>query len=258
MGRRNYLIEGISGAGKTAVCTELQRRGYQAIHGDRELVYRGDPETGLPTAPETRTPTATWMSEHQIWDVEKVMGASIAEPRFADARGKGATGSYALMPRFPTGCQQPIFRRRCGQECLGHSRSSQERNWFDFEKRLQGDFLTSKGALELHLPPAGSPVRTKPLVVEPKAATHWVCRTHVIGWLRNIASGFCPLPCSLFALHHAADTALGTLADFEGVGFQAAFGFSTVREADRSLARSASLPSSLRGPSCRRRSACQA
>jgi predicted ATPase len=72
MGRRNYLIEGVSGAGKTAVCTELQRRGYQAIHGDRKLVYRGDPETGLPTAPETGTPTATWMSEHQIWDVEKV------------------------------------------------------------------------------------------------------------------------------------------------------------------------------------------
>src|SRR3974390_2045275 len=72
MGRRNYLIDGVSGAGKTAVCTELQRRGYQAIHGDRELVYRGDPETGLPRAPEAGTPTATWMSEHQIWDVEKV------------------------------------------------------------------------------------------------------------------------------------------------------------------------------------------
>jgi hypothetical protein len=72
MGRRNYLIEGVSGAGKTAVCTELQRRGYRAIHGDRELVYRGDPETGLPVAPETASPTATWMSEHHIWDVEKV------------------------------------------------------------------------------------------------------------------------------------------------------------------------------------------
>jgi hypothetical protein len=72
MGRRNYLIEGVSGAGKTAVATELQRRGYQAIHGDRELVYRGDPETGLPTPPETDPPTALWMSEHQIWDVAKV------------------------------------------------------------------------------------------------------------------------------------------------------------------------------------------
>ena len=72
MGVRNYLIEGISGAGKTAVATELQRRGYQAIHGDRELVYRGDPETGLPIVPETCTPTAIWMSEHHIWDLEKV------------------------------------------------------------------------------------------------------------------------------------------------------------------------------------------
>lgn len=72
MGRRNYLIEGVSGTGKTSVCTELQRRGYQVIHGDRELVYRGDPETGLPTAPEAGTPTAAWISEHHIWDVEKV------------------------------------------------------------------------------------------------------------------------------------------------------------------------------------------
>jgi adenylate kinase family enzyme len=72
MGKRNYLIAGVSGAGKTTVCTELQRRGYQAIHGDRELVYRGDPQTGLPTAPDTGTPTAAWISEHHIWDVEKV------------------------------------------------------------------------------------------------------------------------------------------------------------------------------------------
>ncbi|WP_129792320.1 nucleoside kinase [Sphingosinicella sp. CPCC 101087] len=72
MGIRNYLIEGVSGAGKTAVATELQRRGYQAIHGDRELAYRGDPETGLPVAPEAGTPTAVWISKHHIWDVEKV------------------------------------------------------------------------------------------------------------------------------------------------------------------------------------------
>ena len=48
MGRRNYLIEGLSCTGKTSVCDELQRRGYHAIHGDRELAYRGDPETGEP------------------------------------------------------------------------------------------------------------------------------------------------------------------------------------------------------------------
>lgn len=63
MGRRNYLIEGVSGAGKTSVCTELQRRGYQAIHGDRELRYQGDPETG--TLPDDR-------ARSPLWDVEKV------------------------------------------------------------------------------------------------------------------------------------------------------------------------------------------
>ena len=48
MGVKNYLIEGVSGTGKTAVAEELQRRGYYVIHGDRELAYVGDPETGEP------------------------------------------------------------------------------------------------------------------------------------------------------------------------------------------------------------------
>lgn len=62
MGRRNYLIEGLSGTGKTSVCDELQRRGHHAIHGDRELAYRGDPETG--------EPMEGFGHEHHIWDVE--------------------------------------------------------------------------------------------------------------------------------------------------------------------------------------------
>ena len=64
MGVRNYLIEGLSGTGKTSVCDELQRRGYQAIHGDRELAYQGDPETGEPTDSHAH--------EHHIWDVDRV------------------------------------------------------------------------------------------------------------------------------------------------------------------------------------------
>ncbi|HEX2240384.1 MAG TPA: AAA family ATPase [Actinomycetota bacterium] len=64
MGVRNYLIEGLSGTGKTSVCDELQRRGYQAVHGDRELAYRGDPKTGEPTDHAGH--------EHHIWDVDKV------------------------------------------------------------------------------------------------------------------------------------------------------------------------------------------
>ncbi len=64
MGIRNYLIEGVSGTGKTSVCNELQRRGYHAIHGDRELAYQGDAETGKPTDGFTH--------EHHIWHVDKV------------------------------------------------------------------------------------------------------------------------------------------------------------------------------------------
>ena len=64
MGIRNYLIEGVSCTGKTTVCSELQRCGYQAIHGDRELAYQGDVETGV------RTNTAT--HENHIWNVDKV------------------------------------------------------------------------------------------------------------------------------------------------------------------------------------------
>jgi broad-specificity NMP kinase len=68
MGVRNYLIEGVSGTGKTSVCNELRRRGYHAINGDRELSYKGDPETG--------EPLDGFVHEHQIWDVEKVKFAT--------------------------------------------------------------------------------------------------------------------------------------------------------------------------------------
>ena len=75
MGVRNYLIEGVSGTGKTSVCRELQRRGYHAINGDRELAYQGDPETGLPmngVALCDDEDRVRFISEHHIWDVDKV------------------------------------------------------------------------------------------------------------------------------------------------------------------------------------------
>ena len=64
MGVRNYLIEGVSGTGKTSVCGELQRRGYHAINGDRELAYQGDPESG--------EPTDGFRHENHIWHIDKV------------------------------------------------------------------------------------------------------------------------------------------------------------------------------------------
>lgn len=69
---RNYLIDGVSGTGKTAVCTELQRRGYHAINGDDELAYQGDPDTGQPTDGFKHEHSATFISAHHIWDVEQV------------------------------------------------------------------------------------------------------------------------------------------------------------------------------------------
>jgi adenylate kinase family enzyme len=72
MGRRNFLISGVSGAGKTAVCAELRRRGYQAVDGDNDLAYQGDPDTGQPAAGPRHEHSATFISEHHIWDVEMV------------------------------------------------------------------------------------------------------------------------------------------------------------------------------------------
>lgn len=75
MGLRNYLIEGVSGAGKTTVATELERRGYHVVHGDRELAYRGNPQTGK------QLDDAVWQQgaedpafvhAHHLWDVGKV------------------------------------------------------------------------------------------------------------------------------------------------------------------------------------------
>ena len=75
MGKRNYLIEGVSGTGKTSVAEELQRRGYHVIHGDRELKYRGDPKTGEPVnepVHESKRDKAVWQQEHHLWDIDKV------------------------------------------------------------------------------------------------------------------------------------------------------------------------------------------
>ncbi|MGP4666319.1 nucleoside kinase [Agrobacterium pusense] len=74
MGVRNYLIEGVSGVGKTSVATELQRRGHHVIHGDRELAYKGDPETGAALDPALEGDAADmcFRHGHHIWDEEKV------------------------------------------------------------------------------------------------------------------------------------------------------------------------------------------
>jgi thymidylate kinase len=85
MGLRNYLIEGVSCAGKTTVAVELQRRGHHVIHGDRELAYLGDPETGEALgwpATESVKDSVRWRHERWIWDVSKVKSV-IADQSYA-------------------------------------------------------------------------------------------------------------------------------------------------------------------------------
>ncbi len=75
MAIRNYLIEGGSGTGKTTVADEFQRRGYHVVHGDRELAFYGDPETGEPLAApplEREADRIAWGYAHWIWPEGKV------------------------------------------------------------------------------------------------------------------------------------------------------------------------------------------
>ena len=51
MAQRNYLVEGLSGTGKSSVYEELVRRGYPAITTDRAWAYHADPDSGLPGGP---------------------------------------------------------------------------------------------------------------------------------------------------------------------------------------------------------------
>lgn len=113
MGIRNFLIDGVSGAGKTTVATELQRRGYHAVHGDRELAYWGDPETGVPVTPPEDPPSALWVSRHWIWDLEKVNA-------YAANRDQPVTffcGGSRNLPKF-IGLLDGVFILEVDQETM--------------------------------------------------------------------------------------------------------------------------------------------
>lgn len=60
MAKRNYLVEGLSGVGKSSVYEELIRRGYNAISSDRVWAYHADPKTGLPGGPASH--------HNWVWD----------------------------------------------------------------------------------------------------------------------------------------------------------------------------------------------
>jgi hypothetical protein len=65
MAKRNYLVEGLSGAGKSSVYVELIRRGYKAIDTDDAWAYFADPDTGLPGGPIGH--------DNWVWDRRKAL-----------------------------------------------------------------------------------------------------------------------------------------------------------------------------------------
>ena len=102
MGLRNYLIEGVSGTGKTTVAAELQRRGYHVVHGDGELAYYGDPQTGEPLddlARESVRDDIQFGQEHWIWNVGKVKSL-VADQRFAQSFFCGGSRNFHHFIEF--------------------------------------------------------------------------------------------------------------------------------------------------------------
>ncbi len=92
MGRRNYLIEGVSCSGKTTICKELRERGYHAINGDTELAYQGDPATGEPLKGHAH--------EHHIWDVNKVRALAADQSRAVTFFCGGSRNFYRFIDVF--------------------------------------------------------------------------------------------------------------------------------------------------------------
>ncbi len=103
MGVKNYLVEGVSCSGKTSVATELQRQGYHVIHGDRELAYKGDPETGLPLEGRQGSALATdvaFAHRHHLWCVEKVKALAADQGHDATFFCGGARNISAFINLF--------------------------------------------------------------------------------------------------------------------------------------------------------------
>ena len=88
MAKRNYLVEGLSGTGKSSVYEELIRRGYMAVSTDRAWSFHVDPNTGLPGGP-LRHDTHRWDERKAVGELERtkpdvlfVCGSSRNRDRF--------------------------------------------------------------------------------------------------------------------------------------------------------------------------------
>ena len=103
MGVRNYLVEGVSGAGKTTVAEELERRGEHVVHGDRNFAYYGDPQTGEPLgwpALDSEADRIGWGYPRWIWPVDKVRAILADRSKSQTFFCGGSRNSYQFIDLF--------------------------------------------------------------------------------------------------------------------------------------------------------------
>ena len=117
MAKRNYLVEGLSGAGKSMIYEELIRRGYKAISTDRAWKSHADLDSGLPGRPI-----------HSMWDRQKaVTELESPEPEVLFVCGSSRNRDL-FLPYFTK-----VFNLRIDDDTM--RRRLQERTNIDFGKQ---------------------------------------------------------------------------------------------------------------------------
>src|SRR6476469_2702369 len=122
MAKRNYLVDGLSGAGKSSVYEELIRRGYKAISTDRAWKFHADPDNGLPGGP-SHYDNAVWDRQEAVRELES------PEPEVLFVCGSGRNRDR-FLPYFTK-----VFNLRIDD--LTMRRRLQERTNNDFGKQRE-------------------------------------------------------------------------------------------------------------------------
>jgi gluconate kinase len=118
MAKQNYLVEGLSGAGKSSVYEELIRRGYKAISTDRAWKHHADPDTG---------PGRPIHHDNSMWDQQKaVIELESLEPEVLFVCGSSSNRDR-FLPYFTR-----IFNLRIDDDTM--RRRLQERTNNEFGK----------------------------------------------------------------------------------------------------------------------------
>ena len=119
MAKRNYLVEGLSGAGKSSVYEELIQRSYMAISTDRAWKRHADPDTSLTGRPQYN---------NSMWDEQK----AVSELASAEPDVMFVCGSSRNRDRFLP-CFTAIFNLRIDDDTM--RRRLQERTNNDYGKQ---------------------------------------------------------------------------------------------------------------------------